>query len=704
MTVVCLVVSHGVAWGQGLVTVDLDDLPLSAGSYWNGSDGSGGFSSASVTFPNHYTDYGGGFYGWAGFSYSSVNDTNTSGYGNQYAVSSGTGYGGDGVYGVGYWNAFDSGASTMGFPEASRVRGLYVNNTTYAALDMRDGSDFSKKFGGDTGDDPDWFLLTIVGKDANGTEVGTVEHYLADYRNDTNSEDYITTDWDWVDLTVLGTDVKDLHFSLSSSDNGDFGMNTPSYFAFDSVQYVTKSNWLDAAGPYAPAVGYAGTTAVDKDAASLVAWATGWTDYVVGANCDEQWRTPDEATGKAEGASSNIVCLGEAGRITMTFDTPIMDGPGGDFAVFENSVNDTFLELAYVEVSSDGTNFFRFPNFSLTPGPVGAFGSLFPTNIHGLGCKYRQGYGEPFDLADVAASAPGLDTDNVRWVRLKDVSGDGSFMDSVGRTIYDPYLATGSAGFDLDAIGVMSNAIEEVYLRSVTNPGMELGPSNAVFEVVRKSWDISTNLVVHLAVAGTASNGIDYAHVAVTSTIPAGATTSTIEIVPIQDTLAEGDETVEICVLPHAAYVVGRSSNVALRIEDLPVDEWRRDSFGAGAGTPEAADAADWDEDGVFNLMEYSLALNATNGTDSVEMSISLVPSNGVNLVAVTYDRRADLPDATVRLEVTEDLVTGEWSSGDTHVEETIVGASGDRVTIRAVVKNSGGADNRAMRLTAGRQ
>ena len=96
------------------------------------------------------------------------------------------------------------------------------------------------------------------------------------------------------------------------------------------------------------------------DDAAFTAWATGWEDYDPGAAVDTQWQVPDNALGKAQGSPYDVVCLGRGGVITLTFDAPIRDGAGWDFAVFENSFSDTFIELAYVEVSSNGTNFTRF--------------------------------------------------------------------------------------------------------------------------------------------------------------------------------------------------------------------------------------------------------------------------------------------------------------------------------------------------------
>jgi len=210
------------------------------------------------------------------------------------------------------------------------------------------------------------------------------------------------------------------------------------------------------AGPYAPPAGQPGSTAVGMNDPNIIAWADGWANYVVGDECDQQWQTPQKALGQAQGTSFEIVCLGRGGEITLTFECGIGDGDGYDFAVFENSINDTFLELAYVEVSSNGTDFFRFGCNSLTPEAVGGFGTIDTTDITGLAGKYRQGYGTPFDMADLRDVSSLLNVDNVEWIRIIDIVGDGSCYDSLGRIIYDPYPTIGSAGFDLDAIGVMN--------------------------------------------------------------------------------------------------------------------------------------------------------------------------------------------------------------------------------------------------------
>jgi len=222
------------------LNVDFEDLSLPGGeSSWSGNypiDGAGGsgelthFTSRGVSFVN-FSDGDWGF--WEGFGYSNMSDATTPGSGNQMSAYAGTGHNaGDDIYAVGF-----AGYSTIPvliLPTTTELVGGYFTNTTYTALSMLNGDAFSKKFGGDTGDEPDWLLLTITGKNQADAATGTVDFYLADYRFSDNSLDYVLDEWAIVDLAPLGA-VKSLEFTLSSSDTGPFGMNTPAYFAMDNL-------------------------------------------------------------------------------------------------------------------------------------------------------------------------------------------------------------------------------------------------------------------------------------------------------------------------------------------------------------------------------------------------------------------------------------------------------------------------------------
>lgn len=229
--------------------------------------------------------------------------------------------------------------------------------------------------------------------------------------------------------------------------------------------------------PYAPAAGKLGSTAIGMTDASIVAWATSYQQVTYGVAVDAVWQTPHLALGPAVGSPFDTVSLGRGGAITLTFARSIVNGSGIDFCIFENGFAANFLELAWVEVSTDGVHFVRFPNYSFSENPVGGFGTIEPTFIFGYAGKYQQGYGTPFDLqqlqsayaaallnpeefssqfqADLVAHFPLLDLNDIRYVRIVDIIGDGSARDADGYAIYDPYPTTGSAGFDLEAVGVI---------------------------------------------------------------------------------------------------------------------------------------------------------------------------------------------------------------------------------------------------------
>src|SRR5690606_17877638 len=126
--------------------------------------------------------------------------------------------------------------------------------------------------------------------------------------------------------------------------------------------------------------------------------------------------------------------LGNGGAATVRFSPPLADGPGPDLAIFENGVTDGFLELARVEVSSDGLAWARFDAVYTGDAPVAAYAALEPAVVHGLAGKHRVGFGTPFDLAhlrhDLAVRTGRVDLDRVTWVRVIDVIGDGREQDA----------------------------------------------------------------------------------------------------------------------------------------------------------------------------------------------------------------------------------------------------------------------------------
>lgn len=217
------------------VLADLEDLSLASESFWNGADESGSFQSRETIFHNSFVA---DFESWDGFAYSNTSDTTTTGYDNQYSAITGEGTNGSSVYAVAYESSFSLlGPPTLEFVDALEgvaISGAYVTNTTYTYISLRDGDSYCKQFGGETGGDPDWFLLTIHGITAAAELTEPIEFYLADFRSNRSEEDYIIDEWTWVDLSSFG-EIVGLQFTMSSTDNGDWGMNTPAYFAIDGI-------------------------------------------------------------------------------------------------------------------------------------------------------------------------------------------------------------------------------------------------------------------------------------------------------------------------------------------------------------------------------------------------------------------------------------------------------------------------------------
>ena len=205
---------------------------LEAGSYWDGSLMPGGttFTSGNAIFPNNFDS---SFSYWAsGWAYSNLQDSTTEGYTNSYAAYPAIGNNNSSNYAIGQQN------STLKLSNEAAgniVNGVYITNGTYAALSMENGDDFAKKFGGESGNDPDYFKIIINGYYNGILNSYSVEFYLADFTFDNNDQDYIVSDWKYVDLTPLGV-LDSLTFSLTSTDIGDFGINTPLFFCIDDLE------------------------------------------------------------------------------------------------------------------------------------------------------------------------------------------------------------------------------------------------------------------------------------------------------------------------------------------------------------------------------------------------------------------------------------------------------------------------------------
>lgn len=230
-SLLCAAVSF-VANAQQPAVATFEDLSFGEAAgidcYWDGSDLSAMFVSGGYAFINNYVDWG-GYGSWDGFAYSSMTSTAYQKLDDQYNSCVGHGVNDSRTYGVVYYSSFMGTEPTVIEENAAPFEavGCYVTNAAYAYTSMINGDDYAKKF-----DASDWFLITATGYLENNV-TGTAEFYLAKDGN-------IINDWQYFDLSELGT-VDEVHFTLSSSDNGAWGMNTPAYFCMDDFGAINPA-------------------------------------------------------------------------------------------------------------------------------------------------------------------------------------------------------------------------------------------------------------------------------------------------------------------------------------------------------------------------------------------------------------------------------------------------------------------------------
>jgi hypothetical protein len=262
-------------------------------------------------------------------------------------------------------------------------------------------------------------------------------------------------------------------------------MNNVFIVLFVSLSYLVNAQ-------FSPGVGSVGSNAIYKDSTLFKYWASGCKATIGWLNiADKNLGKPsvgDTQSVLGKAGTNGVLSLGDAGEAILTFDYPISNGDGPDFAVFENGFNNSFLELAFVEVSSDGIHFVRFPSVSLldTLVQLDNNAAMDASRLNNLAGKYKANYGTPFDLEELKDSV-GLNLKAITHVKIVDVVGSINPMfgsrDAKNNLINDPYPTPyPSAGFDLDAVGVIHSetlGLEEANIQVSIFPN----PSTGVFTI-----------------------------------------------------------------------------------------------------------------------------------------------------------------------------------------------------------------------------
>jgi hypothetical protein len=236
---------------------------------------------------------------------------------------------------------------------------------------------------------------------------------------------------------------------------------------------------------------------------------------------------------------------------------------------------------------------------------------------------------------------------------------------------------------------------------AATNPAAaEQNLTNGVFTLTR-SGEISAPLTATYTVSGSATEGSDFLPIARTLTFPAGVATAGVAIGPLADAVAEGPETVILTISPDIAYSLGSNASAVVGISDLPADAWRFSKFTSEERADPAlsGDGADFDKDGIPNLLEYALALEPKIPEAASLPAAMLLPGGEL---AFTYTRAKAATDLIFTPEVANNV--GVWNSGPgiTETVSTLDNGLTETVTVKSLV--SPGTDGRQfMRLRVAR-
>ncbi len=237
LTFLSIALLFSISINAQIETLTFEDEISVPDTFRNGQDGTESFELSPISFPVVY-DFD--FDIWSGqWALSSDRDSITPNFTNLYGSRAGGGAQGSDVFMVGQ-SPF--GPENLQFTSATPIslQSVDITNSTYAYFVIRDGNQFSKAFGGPSGNDPDYFFIRWKGY-LDGQLTDSVDIYLADYRFSDNSEDYILQDWTSFNLEALGT-VDRVEIEFFSTDTGQFGINTPLFFNLDNLSFMRSTS------------------------------------------------------------------------------------------------------------------------------------------------------------------------------------------------------------------------------------------------------------------------------------------------------------------------------------------------------------------------------------------------------------------------------------------------------------------------------
>ncbi len=185
-------------------------------------------SKNRVSFSHYYTPET-GFAG--GFTYTNKTNTKNPNYTNLSAITA------KGKSGSTYLTGSTGQETkiTINNPEYA-FKEMWVTNAAYAYLVIKDGSESGASILGKDFVDGDYFKLIVTGYTAKKEKIGSIDFYLADYRN---GKKELVNEWKRIDLGSF-KEAEYIEFTMDGTDKNDYGLITPQYFCLDAITLIEK--------------------------------------------------------------------------------------------------------------------------------------------------------------------------------------------------------------------------------------------------------------------------------------------------------------------------------------------------------------------------------------------------------------------------------------------------------------------------------
>ena len=339
--------------------------------------------------------------------------------------------------------------------------------------------------------------------------------------------------------------------------------------------------------------------------------------------------------------------LSSSGALNIALAPAVINAARGTEAVFNGTLTNTsatdeiFLNDLHVALDESAATY------------LGLQTNTFFANVPGILLPGETYTGPIFRLALVAAAPAGDFSGTITLNGGANIAGTANLASAVF-TVLSP---------DVDI--------------SATDPNAsEFGPDTGTFTITRTGATVVA-LDVPLAITGSALNGTTYEGIAPVITIPINAVSATVTVTPVLDHFLQGDRIATLSLSSSSAFNIGASSSATVTIHDTPADAWRLEKFGVNANDPAAADAADWDEDGLPNLTEYALDLSPK----TPDREALPVPFQQGDYLYFSYVPNPAALDLTYTVEAASTL--GTWSTSEVEAVTVPNPTPPNRVTVR---------------------